>query len=210
MTFDEYRTNYWRMFLVLEKELVGALDYVELITNNYATTSIVFSKLLLSIGAEIDNVFRECSGLTGRSNIEHYYNFIINRYPEIVNQQVKVKDTTIVLKPYEGWNESQPARSLFFLQKYNELKHDRVLNAQNASLETVLNALAGLFVIELYRFDDIYGTNGDTFTNMPNDDLESKLFVLNAWDIKLRPSKVKLDYSLNDEESLGITTDLDY
>ena len=97
MTFDEYRINYWRMFLLLEKELVEALDYVELNTNNYATTSIVFSKLLLSIGAEIDNVFRECSGLFGRSSIEHYYNFIINKYPAIVNQQVKVKDTTIVL-----------------------------------------------------------------------------------------------------------------
>lgn len=34
MTFDEYRINYWRMFLVLEKELVEALDYVELNTNN--------------------------------------------------------------------------------------------------------------------------------------------------------------------------------
>lgn len=42
MTFDEYRTNYWRMFLALEKELVETLDYVELNTNNYATTSIVF------------------------------------------------------------------------------------------------------------------------------------------------------------------------
>lgn len=73
MTFDEYRINYWRMFLVLEKELIEALDYVELNTNNYATTSIMFSKLLLSIGAEIDNVFRECSGLTGRSNIGDYY-----------------------------------------------------------------------------------------------------------------------------------------
>ena len=56
MTFDEYRINYWRMFLVLEKELIEALDYVELNTNNYATTSIMFSKLLLSIGAEIDNL----------------------------------------------------------------------------------------------------------------------------------------------------------
>ena len=201
MTFDEYRINYWRMFLLLEKELVEALDYVELNTNNYATTSIVFSKLLLSIGAEIDNVFRECSGLFGRSSIEHYYNFIINKYPAIVNQQVKVKDTTIVLKPYDGWNGSQPAQSLIFWQKYNELKHDRVLNAQNASLETVLNALASLFVMDLYRFDDIYRTHGDTFTNMPNDELESKLFVLNAWDIKMRTSKVKLDYSLYDEES---------
>lgn len=36
---------------------------------------------------------------------------------------------------------------------------------------------------------------------MPNDELESKLFVLNAWDIKMRTSKVKLDYSLYDEES---------
>lgn len=201
MTFDEYRINYWRMFLVLEKELVEALDYVELNTNNYATTSIMFSKLLLSIGAEIDNVFRECSGLTGRSNIGDYYKFIIKRYPQIVNQHVKVKDTAIVLKPYDGWNESKPAQSLLFWEKYNELKHDRVLNAQNASLETVLNALAGLFVMELYRFDDIYKTHGDTFTNIPNDEFKSKLFVLNAWDKKMRFSKVKLDYSLYDEES---------
>lgn len=77
MTFDEYRINYWRMFLVLEKELIEALDYVELNTNNYATTSIMFSKLLLSIGAEIDNVFRECSGLTGRSNIGDYIKLYI-------------------------------------------------------------------------------------------------------------------------------------
>ena len=42
MTFDEYRINYWRMFLVMEKELIEALDYVELNTNNYATTSIMF------------------------------------------------------------------------------------------------------------------------------------------------------------------------
>ena len=68
-------------------------------------------------------------------------------------------------------------------------------------METVLNALAGLFVMELYRFDDIYKTHGDTFTNIPNDEFESKLFVLNAWDKKMRFSKVKLDYSLYDEES---------
>lgn len=201
MTFDEYRINYWRMFLVLEKELVEALDYVELNTNNYATTSIVFSKLLLSIGAEIDNVFRECSGGSGRTNIEYYYNFIINKYPAIINQQVKVKDTAIILKPYDGWNGSQPAQSLIFWQMYNELKHDRVLNAQNASLESVLNALAGLFIIEMYRFDDIYKTQADTFANMPDNELESKLFILSSWEQKMRTSKVKLDYSLYDEEN---------
>lgn len=201
MTFDEYRINYWRMFLILERELVDALDYVELNTNNYATTSIVFSKLLLSIGAEIDNVFRECLGQPGRSNIEKYYNSTIKKYPKIVNQQVKVKDTAIVLKPYDGWNGSQPAQSLIFWHKYNELKHDRVLNAQNASLETVLNALAGLFVMELYRFDDIFMAQSDTFTNMPSDEMKSKLFILNAWKVKMRMSKVKLDYSLYDEES---------
>ena len=201
MTFDEYRINYWRMYLVLEKELVEALDYVELNVNNFSTTSIVFSKLLLSIGAEIDNVFREYSGLTGRSSIEFYYNFILNKHPAIVNQQVKVKDTTIDLKPYDGWNGTQPSQSLNFWQKYNELKHDRVLNAQNASLETVLNALAGLFIMELYRFNDIFMTQSDTFINMPDDELESKLFILDKWYLKMRTSKLKMDYSLFDEEN---------
>lgn len=198
MTFNEYRINYWRMFLVLEKDLVEALDYVELNTNNYATTSIVFSKLLLSLGSEIDNVFRECSGLLGRTNIEDYYNIIINKYPAIINQQVKVKDTPIILKPYDGWNRNQPAQSLIFWQKYNKLKHERVLNAHTASLENVLNAMAGLFIIDLYRFDDIYRTQTDTFTNMPEQ--ESKLFVLYPWEQKMRTSKVNLDYSLYEEE----------
>lgn len=201
MTFDEYRINYWRMFLLLERELVEALDYVELNLNNYATTSVRFSKLLLSIGSEVDNVFRECSALSGRSDITYYHNCITSKYPTIINQQVQVKDTTLVLKPYDGWNASQPSQTLKFWQKYNELKHDRVLNAQNASLENVLNALAGLFVILMYRFNDIFITQTDTFANMPSGELESKLFVLNAWDQKIRTSKVKLDYSLYDEEN---------
>lgn len=197
MTFNEYRKEYWRMYLILEKELVEALDYVELCPNNFQTTSITFSKLLLSIGSEIDNVFRECSGLTGRSSIETYYNSIIVKYPLIVNQQVKVTDTDIVLTPYVGWNGIQPSQSLVFWDKYNKLKHDRVLNSQNASLENVLNALAGLFIIEIYRFDDIFRTEADTFVNMPDD---SKMFVLSAWSMKVRNSKVKLEYSLFDEE----------
>ena len=201
MTFDEYRINYWRMFLLLEKEFVKALDYVELNTNNYTTTSIVFSKLLLSIGTEIDNVFRECSQLSGRTNIEQYYKFIINKYPQIIKQQVKVKDTTIILIPYSEWNGNQPSKSLLFWQKYNELKHDRILNAQNASLENVLNALAGLFILEMYRFDEIYKIQESTFTNTPDGELQSKLFVLSSWEEKIRISKIQLEYSLYDEEN---------
>lgn len=197
MTFDEYRKEYWRMYLILEKELVEALDYVELSQNNFQTTSITFSKLLLSIGSEIDNVFRECSGIPGRSNIETYFNSIVTKYPSIVNQQVKVKDTDISLTPYKGWNGIQPSQSLIFWDRYNGLKHDRVINSKNASLENVLNALAGLFIIEIYRFDDIFRTETDTFVNMPDD---SQLFILFEWSMKVRHSKVKLEYSLFDEE----------
>lgn len=58
--------------------------------------------------------------------------------------------------------------------------------------------MSGLFMIKLYRFDDIVRTQADTFANMP--ERESKLFVLFSWDQKMRTSKVKLDYSLYDEE----------
>ncbi len=111
-----------------------------------------------------------------------------------------MKDTSIILQPYDGWNGNQPSQSLVFWQKYNELKHDRVLNSQNASLENVLNSLSGLFAIELYRFNELFITQTDTFTNMPGDELESKLFVMNSWDLKIRTSKLKLDYSLYEEE----------
>lgn len=58
--------------------------------------------------------------------------------------------------------------------------------------------MSGLFMIKLYRFDDIVRTQADTFANMP--ERESKLFVLCSWNQKMRTSKVKLDYSLYDEE----------
>ncbi len=198
MTFNEYRIRYWRMYKTLEKDFMHTLEYVELDIANYSTFSIPFAKQLLSIGSEMDNVFRECIGAYNRTTISDYFP-ITQQYPTLLNQEVIVKDTSIRLIPFQGWNSQNPSQSLTFWYKYNLVKHDRVSNAKDASLETVLNALAGLFIVEMYRFDFIYNNQVDTFTNIPDD--ESDVFVLNSWSMKFRGSKAKPDYAIRDDES---------
>lgn len=55
--------------------------------------------------------------------------------------------------------------------------------------------------MEMYRFDEIYKIQESTFTNTPDGELQSKLFVLSSWEEKIRISKIKLEYSLYDEEN---------
>lgn len=88
MTREEFENNHWRYYLLLEKELINTLDYVELASNNYSTFSIVNVKLLLQIGAEVDNIFKVSCNLTGRKNITDYINPITEKYTIITDQKV--------------------------------------------------------------------------------------------------------------------------
>ena len=58
MTRDEFHSNYWNYYLMLEKEVLEALEYVELLTDNFSTYSNKFAALIRSIGSELDVFFK--------------------------------------------------------------------------------------------------------------------------------------------------------
>lgn len=201
MDKQTYETNYWTQYVLLEEEFQKTTTYVELDTQNNATFSNAFLKLLLGIGSEIDNVYKEICGITGRTDMNVYAPQILQKYPGITTQKAGVKNMTIQLVPFRGWNLAQPSQSLSFWDAYNRVKHDRISNYQKASLQNTLNALAGLFILEMYRMNELYFIDIDAYNSFP--DHESDLFIMDSWEQHFRTSKLKYPYSVIDDENNG-------
>lgn len=195
---QEFENKYWRYYLMLEKEFIDTLEYVELRERNYNTSSLKYCKMLLSIGSEVDNMFKVCTGLTGYIKIEDYINPIISKYPLILIQKVYTLEFNIELILFMGWNKARPSKSLLFWNSYNEVKHNRIDNFDKASLGVVINALAALFILEMYVLNQMYLDDKELANNYPTN--ESKLFILDNWSQHVRTSKVSIPYSVYDDE----------
>merc|ERR1712023_303544 len=51
------------------------------------------------------------------------------------------------VSPFRGWDSEKPTKSLEWYDAYNAAKHDRAQNGHRASLKTVFQSLAGLWVL---------------------------------------------------------------
>ncbi len=199
MDKKQYELNYWKQYMLLEQEFIKTMVYVEIDQANYMTYSSMYLKLLLEIGSEIDNVLKEMCSMTGRTTIADYAQQILVNHPNIINQAVQVKDKGICIIPFAGWNTAQPGQSLGFWNAYNNVKHDRISNYREAALGNVIYALAGLFLLEMYRINEIYTMDTEAFENLPDDE-GSDLFILSPWEEHIRTSKLKVPYPCFDDE----------
>lgn len=121
MTRELFEKLFWQQYLMLEHEFTETLNYVEFDLLNFNTYSNKFAKLLLQIGSEMDNVLREVCNCLGRTNIEDYANYILNKYPSITDQKIKTSNKTIILQPFRGWNIAQPSQSLLLWENIIKL-----------------------------------------------------------------------------------------
>lgn len=201
MTKNEFENSYWKQYLALEKEFINIGRYITIEPDNYHTYSVMLQKFILEVGSEIDNVMKELCDLVGKENItiSEYYEPITTEFPNLTNQEIVINGYEI--KPFDGWNASQPSKSLKFWNKYNSIKHNRITNKKEASLETAIMALGGLFILEMYEINRIYLNDSDVCTNFPTDNSESELFKLNNWKMRIRTSKIDTPYPVFDDDT---------
>lgn len=179
MDRNQFDNDFWSYYLALESKLINTATYVEFSEDNYETFSLEFAMQLQSIGSEIDTVFKEICGFTqaDRKTIAQYAPIVLEKYPQIVTQEVGLSRGGITIKPFEGWNSNNPSTSLLWWANYNYLKHCRVSNFKKANLKSALHSLAGLFILESYWFKDICDNDGGV--DIPAK--RSKLFWLVNW-----------------------------
>lgn len=131
MTRKAFLRDFWRYYIHLEKRFAGSLDYVELDECNYGTFSNYYASLLQSIGAEIDHFMKVYCGypVSERHIIDDYASSILpDEEFNITEQKVLVVGTDIVISPFKDWNSKCAAKSLFWWDAYNNVKHNRSEN----------------------------------------------------------------------------------
>lgn len=180
MTRNEFNINYWMFYLQLEKEFYNTLDYVEFSQDNYETFSKQYVRQLLSIGSELDVVFKAlCKVVNPNASagcITDYANILCN-WGDLVKSEVQFKFTKEFFKPFEGW---EPNKSPDWWRDYNTVKHNRAdaNNLKKGNLKNVFYALMALFDLNRNLCKEV---SGSTALNEP--EIKSSLFEMKGWDV---------------------------
>lgn len=155
--------TYWRYFLSLEEDFIKSTRYVELCEDNYNTYSIEYTRLLVSICAEIEIILKllcnEEGGDASRFNINELREFLYTKqYSKLHENNISILSHDIEdIKPWGEW--SKPANNLEWWQVYNGIKHSTDVKFKYANLKNVFFALSALFIIELYLYDRKYNVS---------------------------------------------------
>lgn len=183
MDREEFCKYHWEYYLVLEKDFLETERYVSFeLGDNYLYNntspadfgnSLTFSneyiKQYQAICSEIDvlmkSICRELNNNSANNMKDGYTHIILNEWSGIKQQKVKMK--SIELQPFINWEAAPNYNSPDWWTPYNKVKHERVANVKNANLKNVLNALAGLFVLENYFVKFIGDRDNDM--DVPND-----------------------------------------
>ena len=179
MNREDFLRDCWAYYMMLEEKFINTLDFVALSTDNEAAYSNEYAGLIQMIGAEMDSFFKEYCGfaLTDNKNISHYYPVVTANFPDVTNQEVHIRMADMTIKPFDGWNEQQPKRSLFWWEAFDNIKHSRIVNKKDGCQKTTLYALAALYLLEMKYLQKI--TDGTQEPDIPNE--KPKIFTLPNW-----------------------------
>ncbi|MBP3555396.1 MAG: hypothetical protein J6K63_07100 [Clostridia bacterium] len=183
MNRKEFCKHHWEYYLVLEKDFLQSERYVSFELGedylydgiehtdcgNSTTFSDEFIKQYQAICSEIDVILKSiCTELGNPSADDMQYGYtptVLQTWTNIIAQKVKFKD--VELQPFSNWKQAPDYRSPDWWRPYNKIKHKRVHNYRKANLKNVVNALAGLYVLENYFVKFIGDRDNDM--DVPND-----------------------------------------
>lgn len=182
MTREEFVTQYWKYYIMLEREFINTLDYAEIGQDSVYSNK--YAMLLQAIGAELDCFFKAYCNKSpeDHSNISDYANFILESWPEIREQKVSIIDKRIIIQPYKGWDKKHAKTSLSWWEGFDDIKHSRTANYSKANQINTVNALAALFIIEMRKLSLICDGKEADIPEQP-----SSLFDLENWEYRYLP-----------------------
>lgn len=179
MTKDEYTRKMWLYYLRLEDEFINTMNYVEFSECNMQTYSREYSKILLSIGSEVDIICKQlCQQICHEkscNNITQYAEILCD-YGDLPFARVEFAYSKEEYAPFADW---APDNSPSWWKAYNCIKHNRVAdeNERVGNLKNVFLAIAGLFVLNRYLCREICAGRVMNEPSVP-----SKMFKMVGWE----------------------------
>jgi hypothetical protein len=144
---------HWNYFIALEQDLEVASRYVEFTDPNFGVYSIEFAHLLFAAASEVDVVAKlvcqQISSSAPRGNINEYRPVLLATFPLLPTMQVFVPRYGLTLTPWDSWTSLD---NPLWWRSYNNVKHERDLHFQEATLKNALNALGGLLILTFLHY----------------------------------------------------------
>lgn len=141
--------KHWNYFLCIEEDILALSRWIEFAKPNFPCYSVELARLLMVCASEVDVVAkvlcRKVSPEQKAGGIGQYQTILLQAYSQLPENRVDVPRFGLKLKPWTNW--SRPGNSPYWWRAYNKVKHHRSEHFEKSSLENVLNAAAGLFVL---------------------------------------------------------------
>jgi hypothetical protein len=165
---------YWPIFEQLEEELCELSFSIAFSDTHLCVYSARLADLLLRSCEECENVGKalcnEKDLVASGTDVAHF-NFpqigmaicshICIHGKELVIIWPYQTLTRTTIKPFDSWRRRNNPNPAWF-DAYNGVKHDRITRATDAKLDHVINALGGLFILNLWlREEDITKDSDD-------------------------------------------------
>ena len=159
---------FFQIYQSLEKELLGMTDYIHFSENNLDVYSVKLANFILRANVESESLLKELFKRTehykGLTQKEKNLELENNTYTE-VNEVYKLEKKTIYIASeifYFQDKYSEPFIPFKYKKNgkdshkiYNAMKHDKVNNFKKADLETAINMLGTLFILNSCFFPEL-------------------------------------------------------
>ena len=154
---------HWDYFLLLEEDLYEIFKYLEPVEDNAKAYGAKLAKLLLSVCSEVDVALKDLVGLRDpenemldrNSNIHDYRKFVCAEYiNEFRCGSVTFARSDLVLRPWEEWWDESDKKDPKpeWWDAYNNVKHHQSESYHEANLQSLANAFAALFIVDVCIF----------------------------------------------------------
>ena len=164
----------WNEYVYLEDDFIECIRYLPLVPACYKVWSAHFADLIIRIGSVFDSFFKRAIFCESLDDVDHVKecreryklkkegkrtkNIDIRDYYEIFEQLYNLSSKDVhnlhtfeTVTPFSEWIDNY--ESLEWWDAYNDLKHDRFANKKVATLGKTLNALGGLFLLNILHLD---------------------------------------------------------
>lgn len=185
---------FWNAYKSLERELLDLASTIHIDDKQKITYSTRIANLLVSTAAEIETISKELYWKNGGPKKEEdklSFDGVclkhLNKKWNITEKEVYIYCPQIYLKkeerlliPLEN-AEKRGKKGSEWKQAYNAVKHDRAKNLEQGNIENFINALAALFILNVYYKNQAFGLgydkDGKTFDSTLGSDVFQVTFL---------------------------------
>jgi hypothetical protein len=144
---------HWNYYLALERDIDAVSRYVEFCEPNFSVFSIELAHLLFAAASEVDVVAKLLCELIDptakRSNINEYRAVLLPAIPGLPTTEVNISRYGLRFLPWKNWTED---KNPDWWRSYNDVKHERNIHFNQATLKNALNALGALHILTFHLY----------------------------------------------------------